>query len=216
MTDPWIAAVALLSVVTAGLAVAYVVLSSRIGAVLTLVEARLASPDLKPPGLQPGEHVQRFSALRQNGVPLTDRDLLGGISVVLFLKADCVVCRALSRQLTTDKLETLGVASGTYVVVRDGEERDALALDPKLEIVFQEDGTVAWAFRSSATPQAFVVDADGVVAASGFPNSLDSLDRLIRRAIDPAEATAKRLLEPAARAPAEEAHSGAGPLRQGR
>lgn len=101
------------------------------------------------------------------------------------MKADCVVCRSLSRQLSRDALDALGIGSTTYVVVGDEGERNALALDPELEIAFQDEGTVSWAFRSSATPQAFVVNGEGIVTATGFPNALKDLRELIRRANDP-------------------------------
>jgi peroxiredoxin len=182
MSAPWIVLVILLSVTVMVLAGAFVVLSRRIESVLERAETWLAAPHLRPPGLQPGSRVHSFTALRQHGHPLSDLDLRGRMSVLLFMKADCVVCRSLSRQLTRQALDAIGIGSTTYVVVRDEREGEALALDPQLEIAFQENGTVSWAFRSSATPQAFVVDADGIVAASGFPNSVEDLRELVRHA----------------------------------
>jgi hypothetical protein len=184
MSAPWIAVVALLSLVVAGLTTAFVVLSRRIESVLARVETWLATPQLRPPGLRPGTRIHSFAALRQNGQPLSDLDLRGKMTAILFVKADCAVCRGLSRELSRHALDEVGIGSTTYVVVRDENERNALALDPELEIAFQEDGTVAWAFRSSATPQAFVVDRDGVVLATGFPNRLDDLRKLIQHATE--------------------------------
>lgn len=180
MSGPWIAVVAVLSIVVALLAVGFVALSKRVENVLHRVETWLAAPQLRPPGLQPGSHVHSFSALRQDGQPLTDRHLRGRQSIILFMKADCVVCRSLARRLSRQALDSLGIGSTTWVVVRDARERDAVALDPQLQILFQEDGTVSWAFRSSATPQAFVVNGDGLIAATGFPNDLNDLRELVR------------------------------------
>lgn len=171
-----------LMVAVGALAAAFLRLSRRIESVLARTEAWLTSPQVRPPGLKPGDHVRSFSAQQHDGRPFSDRDLEGGVSVVLFMKADCVVCRALARDLSPRTLDRLGLGSRTYVVVRDRSERDALALDPGAQVVYQEDGTMSWAFRSSATPQAFVVGSDGVVAASGFPNSAQDLRRLVVQA----------------------------------
>jgi hypothetical protein len=182
MSAPWIALVIFLALAVTVLAAAFVILSRRVESVLQRTEAWLAAPRPRPPGLQPGTRVHSFTALRQDGRPLSDLDLRGGMSVMLLMKADCAACRSLSRQLSRHALDELGIGSTTYVVVRDQHEGDALALDPRLEIAFQEDGTVSWAFRSSATPQAFVVDGHGIVAATGFPNSVDDLRALVQAA----------------------------------
>lgn len=182
MSAPAIALLALLCVAVTVLSAAFIVLSRRIESVLTRVETWLAVPPLQAPGLQLGSHIHRFTALRQSGQLLSDLDLRGHVSVVLFMKADCVVCRSLAHQLSRKELDALGIGSTTYVIVRDEHERDALSLDPDLEIVFQEDGIVSWAFRSTATPQAFVVDENGIVAATGFPNSMSHLDALVTHA----------------------------------
>lgn len=175
MSGPWASAVVVLALVVALLAIAMFVLTRRVAGVLTRVEAWLTAPELRPPGLQPGARVQAFSALRQDGRPLRDADLRGDAHIVLFMKSDCVACRALARQLSRSALDGLGIGRRTYVVVRDERERDQLGLDRDLEIVFQDDGVIAWAFRSSATPQAFVVDDGGLVTATGFPNAIDHL-----------------------------------------
>jgi len=182
MSAPWIVLLALLSVSVAALAAAFAVLTRRIESVLERAETWLATPTLRPPGLQPGTLVHAFTALRQNGQPLTDQDLRGRAYVLLFMKTNCTACRSLSRQLSRPALDVLGIGSTTHVVVRDQHERDALALDPALEIAYQANGTVSWAFRSSATPQTFVVDGDGIVVATGFPNSLEDLGELVRQA----------------------------------
>ena len=182
MSAPTIALLALLCVAVTVLSAAFIMLSRRIEGVLNRVEAWLAVPPLRTPGLQPGSRIHRFTALHQNGQLLSDLDLRGRVNVVLFMKADCAVCRELAHQASRKKLDALGIGSMTYVIVSDERERDALALDPELEIVFQADGVVSWAFRSTATPQAFVIDEHGLVASTGFPNSVSQLDALITHA----------------------------------
>ena len=179
MSALWSALIVVLLVCVATLSVGYVLLSQRVVAVLSRMEAWLVTPHLRPPGLGAGARVHSFTAVRQDGVTVNEQILLGHPSVVLFVKADCAICRKLSRRLTRRRLDDLTLGGPVYVVVRNEQERDALALDPGLHILFQEDGTVSWAFRSTATPQAFLIDADGIVVAVGFPNSLRDLKQLV-------------------------------------
>jgi hypothetical protein len=183
MSAPWIVVIVLLSVAVTALAAAFLTLRRRIVDVLERAETWLATPDLRPPGLQPGNPVGAFRAVRQSGEPLSDLDLRRSASLLILMKAECAVCRSLARELTPRALETLGLGPHAYVVVRDERERDALALDSDLQIVFQQDRAVSWAFRSSATPHAFVVNGDGLVAATGFPNSVDDLRDLVRSTV---------------------------------
>lgn len=157
------------AVVTLGIGLAF--LASRMSAVLGRTEAWLTSPAVRPPGLQAGSRVHPFTAVLRSGERVSELDLLGRETLFLFVKAQYGICRHLARSLTHQRLEALDLRARVYVVVRDEEERRALALDPTLDILFQDDGTVAWAFRSSATPQAFLVNAAGIVLGSGFPNA---------------------------------------------
>lgn len=182
MSAAWVAVVVTLSIAVAALTVAFVIHARKVTVVLDRVDAWLARPDVRPPGLQPGSRVLPFTALKQDGRSFSDRDLIGQRSMVLFMKSECVTCRRLAQQLSRRALDALAIGDTTYVVLRDEYERDALALDGALEIAFQADGVVAWAFRSSATPQAFVVNDNGIVTASGFPNTLEQMQALFRRA----------------------------------
>lgn len=181
MTRTDLVLVAVLFALVAALAVSYIHMARRVVGVLERADAWLSAPQVRPPGLQPGSHVNRFHAIRQTGEPFSELDLAGTRSVVMFMKADCVVCRVLSLALSPGALASIGV-DNTYVVVRDSNDRDALGLDEGLEILFQEDGTISWAFRSSATPQAFVVDEESIVLATGFPNSVEDLRALVASA----------------------------------
>lgn len=182
MSAPWAALVLALAAAVIALSAAFIALSRRIAPVLSRTEAWLATPRVRPPGLGVGARVHSFTALRPDGSSFSEQDLLGRTSVVVFVKADCAICRRLSSKLTRTRLDTLARGVPTYVVVRDRQEQDALALDPNLNLIYQEDGTASWAFRSSATPQAFVLNPEGIVAAVGFPNSLRDLGDLISSA----------------------------------
>lgn len=167
----WNVLAVVLAVAVVTLGIGFALLASRMSAVLARTEAWLTSPAVRPPGLQAGSQVHPFTAVLRSGQRVSELDLLGRETIFLFVKAQCGICRRLARSLTHQHLESLDLGARVYVVVRDEEERRALALDPTLDILFQDDGTVAWAFRSSATPQAFLVNPAGVVLGSGFPNT---------------------------------------------
>lgn len=178
MTAAWEAVIAILVIAVMTIAVLLMIVLRRIESVLSRVDGWLATPEVRPPGLQPGTRVHPFAAERQDGRPFSDEDLLGTRQMVIFMKADCLACRGLARELTRPALDTIALGDRVHIVVRDAHERDRLGLDPSVDIVFQHDGVLAWAFRSSATPQAFVINEDGVIAAAGFPAGVDNVREL--------------------------------------
>lgn len=181
MSTAWAGVIGALTTCMLALAIAFLVMGRRIAAVLGIVESWLAAPELRPPGLQPGDRIHPFTAMRHDGTPFRDVDLHGTPHLILFMKSDCTACRGLSRQLSRSALDALGAGEMSYVVLRDEHERDLLELDPRLQTVYQADGVMSWAFRSNATPQAFVIDGRGLVTATGFPNAIEHVTALLER-----------------------------------
>jgi thiol-disulfide isomerase/thioredoxin len=102
--------------------------------------------------------------------------LRGEPSLVLFLSSTCAPCKELARQLRRPvAAETVGAR--LVVVVRDEHEAHALELTG-VEVVYQPDFALSRAFETSATPHAFAIDADGIVAGSSTPNTLGRLREL--------------------------------------
>jgi peroxiredoxin len=177
----WIVAFAALFGTVALLALAFLGTLRRISVVLERAEAQLrATPGPGPGGLEPGSEIPDFSGITSDGSPFTRSNVLGKPSVMVFLSNNCPACRVLERDLQTDP----SVLDGRVIaVVSDLEDAERLAaVVPELEVVVQDERSIASAFSSNATPHAFAIDAGGVVVSSGRPNTVDSLNRLISEA----------------------------------
>lgn len=142
----------------------------RAAVILNSVEERL-SAETPPPGLRSGSHVPFFTAVSADGNSIPARELLQGRVVILFLRQSCFVCRTLAAELSPMRYAQL------VVVLRDSREREVLSIPDDVPVIFQPDGAVAFAFKTGATPHAFLVEDEYVVHAL-FPNSLADLQEL--------------------------------------
>ena len=184
MTAPWIVVLCLLSacVLLTGL----IVLGAlrRISSVLEQAEARLrdvpvaASPG--PGGLEIGATLPSFQADRLGGDSITDGDLRGSPATILFLSAACPPCATLARDVRRQRNRSEPV----YVVVNDLNDATQLRLTEAQHVLIQRDGQLSEAFKTSATPHAFVFNSAGVLVAVGTPNSGAALDRLARPVLE--------------------------------
>lgn len=184
MTAPWIVLLCLLS--TCVLLTALVVLGAlrRISAVLEQAEARLrdlpAVPSSGPGGLEIGATLPSFQADRLGGAPVTDEELRGNAATIVFLSASCPPCAALARDLRRHPSRDESV----YVVVSEANDAEQLRLTEAQQVLIQRDGQVSEAFKTTATPHAFVFDRAGVLVAAGTPNSGAALRRLAAPVIE--------------------------------
>jgi thiol-disulfide isomerase/thioredoxin len=145
--------------------------------VLEAAEARLqALPEYGPGGLPIGAQIPPFEATTADGAPFTEADLRGRTSLVLFLSSGCSPCRTLADDLNGN---TDALGPDLLVVLNDPSELLELGLADEIPILYQPDSVVSRAFDTTATPHAFVVDHQGVVTASGTPNSLRQLRQLV-------------------------------------
>lgn len=178
MTSAWIAAYAALAMLVVLLTVLVLGLIRRSALLIERVEARLAhADDTAIPGLATGEVVPGFSARSVDGELVTNHDLDGSLSIVLFLSASCVACQKLNDDLVSGSAPQVGAR--LIVVTDDPHQARAFAETSHVEVLLRGDGAVARAFESSATPQAFVIDESRRVLASGTPNDWQQLRQLL-------------------------------------
>lgn len=181
MSGAWIVAYMILLTVVVLMGILLVGTLRRISPLLEQAEAklRLMPSELAPAGLPPGTAVPHFESQGLDGSAFGASDLRGTPSVVLFVDADCEPCRGLVAELKrygVDDVDTRVVA-----VVDNPSDGASLRAIPGVTVIRQAEREVARVFQSSVTPQAFVVDATGVVVESGNPNSLEDLRELVRR-----------------------------------
>lgn len=184
MSLPWIIAFALLTLCV--LVTAALVLGTlrRISGVLEQAEVRLRDVTLMggsgPAGLEPGASLPTFRAETLDRDLVTDADLRGAPAVLLFLSSDCPPCRALAHELR--RRSDVGIH--LYVVLGRIDEARELRLTGLENILLQGDGQLSQAFKTRATPHAFVFDAAGALVAAGTPNTYDHLRNLTRGVLE--------------------------------
>ncbi|MDQ3380967.1 MAG: redoxin domain-containing protein [Actinomycetota bacterium] len=178
MSTVWVVAFAALSAVVVVLTLAVLGTLRRVSVVLEQAETALRGrKSAGPEGVPVGAEIPEFEGTYLDGSPFTRSSVFGAASVLLFLGRSCPACRALEEDLRTADVPVYGVQ--LFAVVSDFGYADTLAAFAGLEVVIQEERAIADAFGSHVTPHAFAIDVDGIVRASGTPNSIDSLGRLI-------------------------------------
>lgn len=178
MTTAWTIAFILLSICI--LCVALIVLGvlRRVSLVLEQAEARLgdafATGAGGPGGLAIGSALPSFEVQRVGGGIVTDRDLRGRAATILFLTASCPPCEVVARDLRRIANSAIPI----YIVANHLADVEALRLGSDQSVLIQTEGQLSAAFETSATPHAFVFGSDGLLKASGTPNSGSALRRL--------------------------------------
>lgn len=182
MTAPWIVAfVALASLV---ILVAFVVLGllRRIAPLIEQSQELIsaASRRLTIGGLPPGATVPRFEADEIGGGVFTDEELRNEPSVVLFLDDGCAACERLVADLESGS--ALDVHARLVVVTNTREAAGRFASSDRVTVIVDDERSVARAFESVVSPQAFVVNEHGRALASGTPNTWDEMRHLVDEA----------------------------------
>lgn len=173
MTGLWLIAFLMLWVLV--IALAFVVLGTLRRLERELEIGGTTAGELIPPGGPPlGSPVPPFSARAVDGRVVSERDL-GERACVLFLGWDCQPCAELLRDLVDRTAPMVG--ADLFVAVDVIHGKPAFREQSWLTTLVN-DGSLARAFESNATPHAFVVDV-GIVRASGTPNTWEALRRLI-------------------------------------
>jgi peroxiredoxin len=182
MTTPWIVAfvaqaslVVLLGLVVLGLLRRITPLIEESQELLTTASRRLTIG-----GLPPGATVPRFEADEIGGGNVTDEDLREEQSVVLFLDDGCAACERFVADLESGGVPDVHARLVVVSNVREAAER--LARSKRVTIVVDDERSVARAFESVVSPQAFVVDEQGMALTSGTPNTWDEMRQLVDHA----------------------------------
>lgn len=179
MSDPWIAAFAVLTiaVIVLGLIVLGVVRRSIV--VLEDAEAALHTfmPG-EPRGLTAGTPVPDFATDAVGAASFGLTDLRGERSIVLFLSPGCSPCHALVAEM---RESSPALDRAQLVVVVEATPEGRRLADSLLARVVFEQGEVSRAFETVSTPHAFAVDERGVVVGAFVPNTTDQLVELSER-----------------------------------
>jgi hypothetical protein len=184
MSASWIAAFAALALVVTALAVVVLGLLRRIAPVLERVEAvheggtHVDRDDLIG-GLHIGSRIPLVTALDEHGREQT-LDSGDQPAVYLIVEPGCAFCETLVEDLRSSA-EVLPVH--IFLICDDDDEGRQFVAGihaPNVGVFFQ-NGEVSTAFRTTATPYAFVVENRNVVSR-GHPNRLRSLLDLIGQA----------------------------------
>jgi hypothetical protein len=181
VSTTWLVVMPLLVGFVAVLAFVVLGLLRRLVPLMEQVDATLAAAlvRVRVSGLPAGAVVPEFHASVVAGAAFSDENLRGRSTLVLFINSSCSACHRLFSDLRAGSIPDLGVQ---LIVVTEDDDATALAaLGSRAEVtvVVQRGQEVAQAFDSDRTPHAFVLDADGRVQVSGWPNDWVGLQRLL-------------------------------------
>lgn len=179
MSGPWIASFVTLAVLVLACAALVLGLLRRIVAVLEAMEAQsTTSPFVSGFGsLNAGDSVPPFTLIDGRGKSVPLADLITEPSVLLFLERDCEPCQLLVDELLRYELGTLHPR--LFVILDESESALAAKLTGAANVLFQTDHQAARSLRSTARPQAFALDRDGIVISQTIPNTADHLRQFI-------------------------------------
>jgi peroxiredoxin len=140
---------------------------------------RLAMAGKLPQRIRIGAQAPRIQGVYSRAnVSVDSTDLLGWELVVLFLSADCRICRRLA-----DGVRTLGPGPRQRFIAICRSRADAQpfvdALATDVPVLLDEDGSLHTAFGVTGSPVAFVLDGEGRVRGSGSPQHAGELEELI-------------------------------------
>lgn len=148
----------------------------RVTAVLERAELAVSSGQVSLGGARVGMHVDKFDAVDASGGHVPPDGLFTSAAIYVLLHSGCEPCRHL-----VDRIRTLRPSKIPVVAVLDdtpaGRE---FQLPPHVEVLFEHDGSVAAAFKSGGTPQAFAVAEGGVLVDFIVPASVADLEHLAR------------------------------------
>jgi hypothetical protein len=177
VSTAWIAAFATLWLMTLTTAVVVLGTLRRIAPIVELAQSVIESGGVDLAGLPVGSVVPPFVAYAAEGSLISSTELLDDGVLLLFLSVACSPCRSLARELSAADA-TIVDDVPLVAVLAEGTDASELGLSQSVTVVYQRDRGVSHALRNVSTPQAFLIDRNGVVVASGIPNSLLNLEAL--------------------------------------
>ncbi len=180
MSAAWIGAFISLATLVLLLTLLVVGLMRRISSVLERAEQVLVRSDtfdLKE-GLQPGDFVAAGDAVTSTGRPWSTSEVRDDAHVIVFVDPGCPPCDNLIDELMTGP--QLPRAVNLVLVSPDIDMRLA-SLSRRYTVLRDTNHALSRAFGTSVSPNAFAIDAGGVVAAQEIPTSMEALNRLGQR-----------------------------------
>jgi len=168
VSGPWIAGFVALWVVTLLTATLVLGLLRRVNTVLDAAEKRLADSMAGTGfgGAPPGTTIGPFEAAL-NGATVSSNELFPAILV--FMSSDCEPCQALAGELgkVGERVEDVPV----YAVFDDTPAAREFPLPTNVRVLYQRERAVSEAFETTATPQAFAIDATATVVERTIPGT---------------------------------------------
>jgi hypothetical protein len=131
-------------------------------------------------GAPPGTRIPPFAVENGTGAALSSDELLGRARLYVFVTAGCPPCERLVAELASSPG---GEEMPIVLFAHDRSDVKVASLPPSVTVLEQPDGSASRAFQTKTFPQAFAVNADGLVQATAIPNSLSDL-RMLARALE--------------------------------
>jgi peroxiredoxin len=160
-----------------------------LGLTRSIYVGREAAPPVEPAFGLRGQPVPAFSSTTVRGETITERDLHGRSTAVIFVSPDCQNC-----SVTLMQLEALLAKTGGNVLVvcrSDAGKCAQLAqtFELSVPVLVDHDLSLSRLFLVTTAPTAVMIDADGRVGEYGHPMGPDDIEALLRRegAIDDLE-----------------------------
>lgn len=178
MTVPWIVAFAALWLVVLIVGALLVGTLHRVIPVLVEAESAMerARRMARVGGIEVGSIVPPFSVDTVDHSLLTDDDLRGTTSVVLFIGNECPACDELNRSLEAGDVPEI---DARLVVVASDNSHGMRLSRSRVPVVADADRVVTASFGSDRTPHAFVIDPAGRVVGVGSPNGWSGVRELV-------------------------------------
>jgi peroxiredoxin len=118
-------------------------------------------------GLRPGKRAPDFTLVGTRGGDVSLHDFVGRKVLLVFTQTGCGPCEEIApelKRLVNDNIQVLVVNKGVVSETRQWAAR----LDLPFPVLIQDDLTISRKYEVFATPFAFLIDARGVVIASGI------------------------------------------------
>lgn len=176
MSAWWIAAFVSLWMVVTAVAVIVLGFLRRVTAVLERAELAVTSGQINLGAARAGMQIEPFHVFDAAGRNVGSDELFASSAAYVLLHSGCEPCRHLLGRLG-------GLAHSVVPIIAILDDTPAareLVLPPQVMTFFERDGSVAAAFRSGGTPQAFAVAEGGVIVDTLIPAAAADLERLIR------------------------------------
>jgi hypothetical protein len=174
VSAPWIAAFAVLWATVLVLTFTMIGVIRRIGGVLEGLEGRISAhqPDF---GAAVNSTVSAFDLVDAEGRRVPFGELVTEPTLLLVMSEHCAACTTLVEQL-----DGVGASVGGVPLVLVTNAGPETSHPAGLRVLYERNGEATNALDNRATPQAYVLDATGLVLDRRVPGSLAHLEEMAR------------------------------------